>query len=824
MKKLFPLLLLLPLNLFSIIINENMGDVNNWYDSTDKFPFVVQRTTTDGTMFCSATLINPRTVLSAAHCAMNLPQQIWIGSDVSSSVTKVNVTSDVFFRFENNGIGNPATSTTGTDFSVLSLETPVYSVTEFPTIYSGGNFQDANGNNIEQEVYIVGYGTKGDNSGYEYGNVGVANLPDGKRRYVTNKVFNVPTTLGGFQKDYYQASFTNPNEASATTYEGTVAPGDSGGPIFLETISNGVASYQFLGAACCISLVNGVGGLYGTAAYWSDIRNFSQLNGLERVMPLKTSVSDRDGDWSSLNTWTYSGDAGTHDQFIPNNFYNVLSGLGLFVESARYYNVSISHAINLQAAAIAVDNLDINSSGSLSLDTNANLALSGNLMMDSDATIEIKINSSGDSGLINVNGTASLNGNLAIAPLTGGALYKKGLSYDFLNYITLNGNFSSTQIIDPSGHLGFLSINLSNDSKSFVLSNPNYQNLSNSHQTEAVSKILDNLESISSSNPSLYSNIQSILDEVNLSSSIASLNEQILYFAPDYNSTIGINTSNIIFLKNNIRFNPPKKSFNAFITKSDITQKNNLNAKSNQFIGSYSFEKFTAGFNVARSKLDVSSQDKIESSSFFLTSNEISRNKNLDFRLILSESNSDLERTRSISLNTSSSLQNFSIRSSFDSRILMIGVDVYPDESKRNENIFWKYINKIGFDVVNYAQDGFSETGHPRGLNLTTKDFSKTFFIASIEASLIKDLIVFNDSSVKFSSNVNYHLISSTGSIESYYDENLGLIRMNNQEVVEDQYGLEFQLKKEFSNSSIHFNFDLGNTQKNISLGYEITL
>ena len=166
MKKLFLLLLLLPLNLFSIIINGNMGDVNNWYDSTDKFPFVVQRTLTDGSMFCTATLINPRTVFSAAHCTTSLPQQIWIGSDVSNSATKVNVTSDVFFRFESNGLGNPGTSTTGTDFSVLSLETPVYSVTEFPTIYSGGNFQG------EQEVYIVGYGTKGDNSGYEYGNVG----------------------------------------------------------------------------------------------------------------------------------------------------------------------------------------------------------------------------------------------------------------------------------------------------------------------------------------------------------------------------------------------------------------------------------------------------------------------------------------------------------------------------------------------------------------------------------------------------------------------------------------------------------------------------
>ena len=77
-------------------------------------------------------------------------------------------------------------------------------------------------------------------------------------------------------------------------------------------------------------------------------------------MPLKTSISDRDGDWSSLNTWTYSGHAGTHDQFIPNNFYNVLSGFVLVTQSARYYNVSISHAINLQAAAIAVDNLDIN--------------------------------------------------------------------------------------------------------------------------------------------------------------------------------------------------------------------------------------------------------------------------------------------------------------------------------------------------------------------------------------------------------------------------------------------------------------------------------
>ena len=71
-----------------------------------------------GQCFVVRLLINPENGSSAAHCTIAVPQQIWIGSDVSNSATKVNVTSDVHFRFENNGLGNPFITTTGTDFSV----------------------------------------------------------------------------------------------------------------------------------------------------------------------------------------------------------------------------------------------------------------------------------------------------------------------------------------------------------------------------------------------------------------------------------------------------------------------------------------------------------------------------------------------------------------------------------------------------------------------------------------------------------------------------------------------------------------------------------
>ena len=72
-----------------------MGNIDNWYDSDDKFPFVVQRTKGNSGMFCTGTLINSRTVISSAHCSKNVFNEVWMGNDISNQNTQVAVTSEI---------------------------------------------------------------------------------------------------------------------------------------------------------------------------------------------------------------------------------------------------------------------------------------------------------------------------------------------------------------------------------------------------------------------------------------------------------------------------------------------------------------------------------------------------------------------------------------------------------------------------------------------------------------------------------------------------------------------------------------------------------
>ena len=95
MNKFFLSLFFFSSNFFAIIINENMGNIDNWYDSDDKFPFVVQRTKGNTGMFCTGTLINSRTVISSAHCSKNVFNEIWMGNDLSTQNTQVAVTSEI---------------------------------------------------------------------------------------------------------------------------------------------------------------------------------------------------------------------------------------------------------------------------------------------------------------------------------------------------------------------------------------------------------------------------------------------------------------------------------------------------------------------------------------------------------------------------------------------------------------------------------------------------------------------------------------------------------------------------------------------------------
>ena len=837
---------------FAIIINENMGDINEWYDSANKFPFVVQRTNSEGGMFCTGTLINPRTVLSAAHCQKSTEQQIWIGSDVSTSTTKINVTSDIHHPIYD------SYTDTRYDFSIISLETPIYSITDFPEVYDGNDLAN-------QEVYLVGYGTKGNNSGYNYYSVASVNLPDGKRRWVTNKISTF--AVGGDK--YYLASFSNPADSSATVQEGTVAPGDSGGPILLETITDGVSTYKILGTACCITLSGVTGGIYGTYVFWSDVRTFKDY--LSENNPLKSASSQANGNWNSSSSWS--------NNIIPNNFSNTTSGSNLNSNSARYFNVSISDTINLNSS-INIDNLNLNSSASLIINSGAILNLSGilqseesnlqingtfnsnfislnnsnisgegtivstvnfinstlkpgnsigeitfngDLNLDSNSIMEIEINPSGDSDLVKVSGVAKLDGALKILPLSqAGKFYKKGMTFVYLNYGSSTGNFSSKQVLDPNKFLGFLNHIFSPDNKQLTFINPNYENLSLSSKTKEIAKNLDNLEQISSSNIDLYNNIQGVLDEINLSPSQSILDSQLLYFYPDYNHSIGVNITNLIFLKKNIEHIDSNSFFTASISKSNLSQKNDLKGDVDHFFSTLNYENFAVGVGFSRTSLDYSSQNEIKSSSFFLTSNKIFKNNKINLELIATFSESNLERIRSLQLNTSSSSEIAITKSKFDSDYFMIGLNYEHGDFNQKDHLIWKYIKKIGLNFLKYNQDKFIEDNHPRILNLNTEKFSKNILIATLEAKLFNDLTFNKENPFVLSSSISYDYISSPGSINTFLDKNLGTFNLKNDYFLENIYSVDFKIKRKFQQSSVSLKFDFGNSSRNVSLSYKI--
>ena len=59
----------------AIIFNDSMGDVKTTFNSDNEFPYVGLNVIYYGEnaiSSCSATLINPRTVISAAHCIPEL--------------------------------------------------------------------------------------------------------------------------------------------------------------------------------------------------------------------------------------------------------------------------------------------------------------------------------------------------------------------------------------------------------------------------------------------------------------------------------------------------------------------------------------------------------------------------------------------------------------------------------------------------------------------------------------------------------------------------------------------------------------------------------
>lgn len=326
----------------SVVIRDDVaeaaGGIGSYYDSGNGYP-----ATAFIGMGCTGTLINARTIVTAAHCFGSQQAADAAAGGTSVSFQPIAGLPEAFASSVLVHPGYSDDSFAWRDVAIITLDRPITSITPIPLARS----VSPDG----QQVTIVGYGLAAVAS-----NPG-ATVDDERRRVATNSLnFAGPAsglpgdaTEGGarllhdqpvlavdvdhvpFDEDYNALA-----DAVARALEGGGAPGDSGGPLYLTLpdgrlmlvgiLTGGLLPSNVEDADFAInhSLLLGYGGI----TLWQSVPYF--YDWIAANSPLRwTAAEAGDGVWSSAAHWS-GGE-------VPNNSSGYVAGGG-----ARYFDVTLN--------------------------------------------------------------------------------------------------------------------------------------------------------------------------------------------------------------------------------------------------------------------------------------------------------------------------------------------------------------------------------------------------------------------------------------------------------------------------------------------------
>ena len=444
------ILVLISTNAQAVVINDLIasatpGGISNYYDKNNDFPNVVYLLSEPRPIsyMCSGTVINSRAVLTAAHCDGSQDAQIRLGPNINTGFySSLYKASGQQFVSQDGRFGR-------NDISFLSVSEPILGVKTIPLAN-----QDSQIPNKGDLLTFVGYGTIGTGTD-------CCQPPDGKRR--------VATTLLGF---YGSGRYTrdaglwsqfrnplspeNPNlfdlRAPVPHYSGTVAAGDSGGPVY----------GYYNGALLQLGVLSGGGnydgenGEYGDESFWGSVIYFKDW--IAQNNPLR-QVDLRPGNynWSDASAWVDSV-PGVASVSPNNSLNNVIDGQS---NIARYYQVVLNNSgivsldMNPTVDSLAIaDNRSLLNIRGFTLTTIVDTSLiDGEMRFSGGSLISPNVYLYG--GRLTGNGFISAPGISTSAECQNGTICNTGSTISVLGQVSVDANLSQREgaLIIQNGHL-----------------------------------------------------------------------------------------------------------------------------------------------------------------------------------------------------------------------------------------------------------------------------------------------------------------------------------------------------------------------------------